>query len=285
MFAYNACRFVLFLFLSLSANAQVYEGTVILGEAGNYAILAQSDDDTVNLGAAGDYAILAKTGISSTVPASFIVGDIAVSPIDGGAMTGFSVTLDSSGEFSESEQVFGKLYAANYAAPTPDMLSNAVSAMEAAYTDAAGRDNLDALRINYGAGFLGGDFGGERFPLTPGVYTFDTDVNIVGDIYFKGSDDGSEGSETDAVFIIQVAGNLLEDANIKFVTVNGAKPENIFWQVAGKVNLMADAQLMGNLLVKTDVTFATGSYLVGRVLSQTACNLQKATVVQPYQPE
>jgi hypothetical protein len=36
----------------------------------------------------------------------------------------------------------------------------------------------------------------------------------------------------------------------------------------------------GILLVKTDVTFVTGSSLNGRVLAQTACALQKATIVE-----
>jgi hypothetical protein len=40
----------------------------------------------------------------------------------------------------------------------------------------------------------------------------------------------------------------------------------------------AGAHLEGILLVYTDVTFVTGSSLAGRVLTQTACNLQKATI-------
>jgi hypothetical protein len=33
-------------------------------------------------------------------------------------------------------------------------------------------------------------------------------------------------------------------------------------------------------LVKTDVVFVTGSSLNGRVLAQTACNLQMATITE-----
>jgi len=43
----------------------------------------------------------------------------------------------------------------------------------------------------------------------------------------------------------------------------------------------AGAHMEGILLVKTDVTFITGSSLNGRVLAQTACVLQSATIVQP----
>ena len=61
----------------------------------------------VNLGAAGNYAILAKSGIS-TVPNSVITGDIAVSPITATAITGFSLTVDATNQFSSSNQVTGK---------------------------------------------------------------------------------------------------------------------------------------------------------------------------------
>jgi hypothetical protein len=66
------------------------------------------------------------------------------------AITGFNLTLDVDGEFSTdlSEQATGNAYAANYAAPMPATLTTAVGDMEIAYTDAAGRVNTDASRIN-----------------------------------------------------------------------------------------------------------------------------------------
>jgi hypothetical protein len=62
---------------------------------------------------------------------------------------------------------------------------------------------------------------------------------------------------------------------------NGALAKNIFWQVAGYVNVGEGAHMEGILLVKTAVTFVTGSSLNGRVLAQTACVLQMATITQP----
>ena len=57
----------------------------------------------VDLKDAGDYVIIAKSGIDTYVPySSIITGDIAVSPITATAMTGFSLTLDSSTQFSTS---------------------------------------------------------------------------------------------------------------------------------------------------------------------------------------
>jgi hypothetical protein len=143
--------------------------------------------------------------------------------------------------------------------------------METAYTDAAGRTNDDADRKNVGGGTLGGDNpGGKTDPLTPGVYTFSTDVQLSGDVYF--SDDG--------VYIIQISGNLVQAADYN-VTLGSAKPENIFWQVAGHVVVGTGAHMEGIILAKTKADFITGSSLNGRVLTQTACNLQKATITEP----
>jgi hypothetical protein len=227
---------------------------------------------TVNLGTAENYVILAKSGIT-TVPASVITGDIAVSPIAGTFMTGFSFfPMESGGTFSSSSQITGMAFAADYAVPTPALLTTAVGDMQTAFTDAAGRGPAVGPRLNLGSGILGGDFGGPTAPLTTGVYTFGTGVTIASTIYF-------EGSDTD-VFIIQMAGNLVQAANTN-VILNGARAENIFWKVSGNVNVLAGAHLEGILLVQTDVTFVTGSSLYGRVLAQTACALQKATITQP----
>jgi hypothetical protein len=235
-----------------------------------------SKEPEVDIGSAGNYVMLTKTGIS-TVPTSDITGDMGVSPIAATAMTGFSLMMDSGGTFSTSSQVTGKAFAANYATPTPSQLTSAVSDMEAAYTDAAGRANDDARRKNLNGGALGGDFGGETAPLTPGVYTFGSDVTIGATIYFEGTGSAPGQGDTD-VFIIQMTGNLMQTANVDVILTNGALAKNIFWQVSGNVAVGAGAHMEGILLIKTDVLFETQSSLSGRVLAQTACNLQKATI-------
>jgi hypothetical protein len=260
MFSFNTCLSVL-----------------VLAAACN--TVASGKELKVELLFAEDYVILAKSGIS-TVPNSIITGNIAVSPIAAEAMTGFSLSRDSSGKFSTSPQVDGKLFAANYHPPTPALLATAVSNMEAAYTDAAGRLNPDAARINLGGGVLGLDFGGENAMLTPGVYTHDKDVNLDHDIYFQGSGDLEGQGDTD-IFIIQVAGNLEQISHSMVHLENGALAKNIFWQVAGHVVVGVDAHMEGILLVQTDVLFETGSSLNGRVLAQTACNLDMATITEP----
>jgi hypothetical protein len=260
MFSSNAFRFVL-----------------VLAAASN-AVTSATDQLPVLLGTAGDYTILTKSGIS-TVPDSVITGDIGVSPIAATAITGFSLTMDAGGEYWTSKQVVkipgdvnpGRAFAANNAAPIPSHLTTAVSNMETAYTDAASRP-FAADRLNLGLGILGGEGpgGDPDFPLTPGVYTFRTDVHIAKDIYF-------EGSSTD-VFIIQMTGNLEQVGGTMVHLLGGALAKNIYWQAAGHVIVGLGAHLEGILLVKTDVLFETGSSLTGRVLAQTACVLQMTTI-------
>jgi hypothetical protein len=258
MFASNACRFAILSFLSLSANAETIRG-------------AQRElTSAVDLGDAEDYAILAKSGITNVIP-SEITGDIAVSPIAATSMTGFNLDYSTGDEESTSTQVTGSVYAASYGGDTPSDLTLAVGAMETAYGDASGRPNEDAARVDLGKGNLGGAYGGASAPLTPGVYTFGTSVSIDGDITF------SAGSSTD-VFIIQITGDLKQAADTRVLLTGGAQQDNIFWQVAGAVEVGAGAHMEGVLLVKEAVTFVTRSSLNGRVLTQTACNLQKAVI-------
>ena len=229
-----------------------------------FLLTANADTEEVNLGTAGDYAILTKAGIS-TVPPSIITGDIAVSPIAGTAMTGFGLTSADVGKASESTQVSGFAYAASYIAPTPAHLTTAVGDMGIAYTDAAGRANT--MEMNIGGGEIG------SLTLAPGVYTFGTNVGITTDVTLTGSD-------TD-IFIIRTTGDLALAANVKVTLTGGALAKNIFWQVAGKVVVGAGSTMQGIVLVKTGVTFITGSNLKGRVLAQTACVLQQATITEP----
>jgi hypothetical protein len=255
MFSSNTCRFLVFLSLSLSTTAETIRG----------AERELGSQSPVELGKAADYVILGKTGITN-VPGSSVTGNIAVSPVVGTSMTGFSFT--GTGAYLESAQLTdGKAYAASYDAPTPTQLTTAVSNMEAAYNDAASRPNSDAARINLAAGLLDGTV------LTEGVYTFSTGVTLTGDITFHGT--------ANDIFIVQIAGSLVQAAGKEVILTGGAKAENIFWQVAGTVAVGGTAKMKGILLVKTAVTFTTGSTLNGRVLTQTACNLQMATITQP----
>jgi len=199
------------------------------------------------------------------VPDSKITGDVGVSPIAQGAMTGFSLSLDPSGEFATSTQVTGNMYAADFAIPTPSKMTTAIGDMETAYNDAAGR--VDPKYVNLHSGLLGGK------TLAPGLYKYSTGVGFSDHCTFKGSADDK--------WIIQIAGTLSMAANVKILLVGGARTENIVWVVAGAAFFGADSHFEGNILGATSAVFITGSSINGRVLVQTAVTLQSTTVTKP----
>ena len=220
----------------------------------------------VSLGTAGNFAILAKSGIS-TVPGSSGTGDIGVSPIAQIAITGFSEIMDVSNTFSRSAQVVGKVFAADYAPPTPVNLTTAVGDMEIAYADASGRTLPDFTEL--GAGAIGG------LTLVPGLYKWSTGVSIATNVTLS-------GSATD-VWIFQVAGDLTQASATSVTLAGGALAKNIFWQVAGGagVTIGTTAHFEGVVLAITAINVRTGASVNSRLLAQTAVNLQQNAVTQP----
>lgn len=217
----------------------------------------------LDLGEAGNFVVLAKTGVS-TVPTSALTGDIGISPASATYLTGFSLTSDATNTFATSPQVTGRLYASDYALPTPSNLTTAISDMELAFTDAAGR----APDVT---GLGGGDIGG--MTLEPGVYGWSTSLIIPTDIVL-------EGSETD-VWIFQIAGDMTSSSGVNMVMAGGAQPENVFWQVAGLVELGTVSHTEGIILTQTSITLRTGASIDGRLLAQAAVDLDGNTVVEP----
>merc|ERR1712166_699407 len=148
--------------------------------------------------------------------------------------------------------------------PTPSKMTTAISDMETAYTDAAGRVNPDELDL--GAGTIEGK------TLAPGLYKRGSNVGFTSSLTFKGT-----GTATD-VWILQMTGDLIVGAGASVTLTGGAKAENIFWQVAGSTTLHTTAAMKGTILCATAIDFQTGSSLNGRALAQTAVTLDAATI-------
>jgi hypothetical protein len=220
----------------------------------------------VDLGTAGNYVILAKSGIS-TVPPSTITGDIGVSPIKSTAITGFSLILITGSPFATSAQITGKVYASDYAAPTPANLTTAVSDMETAYTDAAGRTLPDHTEL--GSGNIGG------MTLAPGLYKWGTSVTIPMGITLAGGPND--------VWIFQIAGNLTIAGATSVSLSGGALARNIFWQVAGGVgvDLGTTSHFEGIILSQAGINLQTGASINGRLMAQTAVTLESNIVTIP----
>ena len=216
----------------------------------------------VNLRTAGNYVLLAKSAISNS-PTSNVTGAIGLSPAATSYITGFSLT-NATG-YATSSQVTGHIFAADMVSPTSSNLTTAISDMQTAYVDAAGRKTPDYLEL--GTGNIGGK------TLLPGLYKWTSSVSAPSDVTISGG--------ANDVWIFQISGDLSLAAAVNVTLSGGAQAKNIFWQVAGTVTTGTTSHLEGIVLCKTDITFNTGATFKGRALAQTAIVLKGNTIVQP----
>jgi hypothetical protein len=147
------------------------------------------------------------------------------------------------------------------APPTPANLTTAISDMEAAFTDAAGR-TLPAF-TELGAGDVSG------LTIVPGLYKWSTGLLITTGVTLS-------GSATD-VWIFQIAQDLTVSSGAMITLSGGALVKNIFWQVSGQATL----ETKGIVLCQTAIVMRTGAVFHGRALAQTAITLDANAVTKP----
>ncbi|MDD3123702.1 MAG: ice-binding family protein [Candidatus Izemoplasmatales bacterium] len=227
-----------------------------------YTVLFESTIAPVTLGTAGNFVILAESGISTST-SSIVTGDIGLSPSAATYITGFSLTMDSTNTFSTSSQIVGSAFASDYTSPTGNILTTAISDMQTAYIDAAGRT------ANY-TELYAGDLSGKT--LTSGVYNWGNSVLINTDLTLS-------GSATD-VWIFQIAGTLTQASGISITLIGGALAENIFWQVADTVAIGTGAHFEGTILAMTNISCSTNASVYGNLYSQTAVTLDACTITK-----
>ncbi|MFA5928207.1 MAG: Ig-like domain-containing protein [Candidatus Margulisiibacteriota bacterium] len=218
----------------------------------------------VNLGTASGFVLLSKAGISSTGTTA-ITGKVGVSPIDSTAITGFGLIMDSSNTFSTSSLVTGRIYAADYTPPTPADMTTAISDMETAYTNAAGRVSPTATEL--GAGDISG------LTIAPGLYKWGTGVLMSTDVVLNGGPND--------VWIFQISGDITMAPGARITLTGGAVASNVFWQSYGAVILDTTSHIEGTVLCLTEISLATGATVKGRLLSQTAITLDANNVILP----
>ncbi len=217
----------------------------------------------MNLGAAGNFVILAKTAVSTTGTTA-IVGNIGASPSAASFITGFSLIADSTNTFSTSPLVTGELFAADYAVPTPSNLTTAVSDMQTAYTDAAGRAP-DYTEL--GAGNIGG------LNLGPATYKWSSNVLIPTNVTLTGGPND--------VWIFQIAQGLTVSSGAQIILAGGAQAKNIYWQTFAAADIGTTSQFNGIILSQTSISMKTGASITGRLLAQTDVTLDQNAVKQP----
>lgn len=222
----------------------------------------------VNLGTAGNFAAIGKTGISTT-GTTFITGDIGVSPSSASSITGFGLVMDVSNTFSTTvptNLVTGKVYASNYNPPTPAYMTQAVSDMETALTNAMGLTTT--VIVDLGAGDISG------MTLAPGLYKYNTGLLITA------SGVTLAGGPQDT-WVFQISSDLTVNNGAIITLAGGAQAKNIFWVTNTQAVLGTGVDFKGNILGQTLISLNTGAKVLGSLLSQTAVTLNAATVIKP----
>lgn len=215
--------------------------------------------------AAGNYILLAKTGITNVTGSMITGGNLGLSPAAASFITGFALSPNTGYSTSVSVISPGKVYAADYASPTPSNLTTAVLAMQTAYRDAAGRTNPDFL--NLGTGNLGSR------TLAPGLYKWGTGVTIPLDVTIAGG--------ANDVWIFQISNDLDLSSAKNVLLTGGAQAKNVFWQVAGSVTIHANAHFEGVILCQTGITLQTTASMHGRALAQTLVAIDNNAITAP----
>lgn len=219
----------------------------------------------VDLKTAGTYVILAQAGVTN-VPTSAVTGNIGASPVTSTAITGFALSAPPT-TFTTSAQVTGRVFAADYADPTPAELNTAVLESMAAYNDADGRTPTSP------PGLGGGEIGG--LTIAPGVYLWGTPVTISTDVTLDA------GGNPDAVWIFQMDQGLSLANGMKVTLTGGAKAKNVFWQAFGAVAIGTNARFEGIILSASNITVGTGATIIGRLYTGTSVTLDQNTVTRP----
>ena len=97
--------------------------------------------------------------------------------------------------------------------------------------------------------------------LGPNVYYLGGALNIGGDVTLDGQND------PESKFIFQVNGALSTLTNSKIILTNGARVENVYWQVYGAIELGAGSVFIGTMVCQGAITLLTGATLMGRALT------------------
>lgn len=233
------------------------------------AVLVQAAT-AVSLGTADNFAVLAGSFITASTP-SVVSGDVGLSPAAGTLYTGLTTGM-----------VTGTIYAVDATGPAgaggnnPGLLTLAKSALDSAYSNAAGQTPATTVLAS------GTDsFSGTGYTLAPGVYNSGSTMGITGTLTLDG------GGNPNAVFIFQAGSSLTTASNAIITLINGAQACNVFWQVGSSATLGTGTQLKGNVLAFSSITDSGGSTVEGRLLARGAAvtldntHVTKATCVTP----
>lgn len=225
----------------------------------------------VPLASAGNYTILTQTG-ATTSGTTAITGHLG-STAAASSTTGFSEALAADGTYATSALVIGggRMYAIDYAPPTPAAMTQAITDAGAAFASADGKTVSGPGFVDVGtpAGTITG------MNLVPGVYEWTAAGITVGAAGVT-----LTGGPT-AVWVFRTPGGLTMNSGATVTLAGGALPQNVFWRTGGVVALNTTANLKGIVLSGSSITLASGATVNGRLIATTTATLIANTVTRP----
>ena len=187
----------------------------------------------VNFGTASTFAVLGASTVTST-GLTVITGDLGTSP--GTAITGFGPGV-----------VHGTIYSAGAVALA------AQAAALTAYNSLAGQTATTAGVATFA-----------NTTLSPGVYQVPSSLGLTGTLTLDG------GGNAQSVFVFQTGSTLTFAVGSQVVLINGARSENVHWQVGSSATLGTSASVIGNILANQSISVGTGATVDGRLFALNA---------------
>ena len=194
---------------------------------------------------AKEFGILSGVGISSSGLSIVNDMDVGISPGLRGAITGFP----------PATVVNGTIYAPDDSPAVETMLTQAKSDLTDAYLAAQNA-------VSPTPSIIAGDIGGST--LTPGIYKSSSTLMVqTGNLILN-----AQGN-SNAFWVFQVTDALttIGGAGGDIILANGAKAENVFWQIGSSATIGDYTSFKGNILALTSITLNEGATIEGRILA------------------
>ncbi|MBW8330969.1 MAG: ice-binding family protein, partial [Prolixibacteraceae bacterium] len=196
-----------------------------------------------NLGAASSFVVFTSAGAFNNTGPSVLTGDVGSytsSPV------GLAIFPDPP---APGIVINGSIYGP---APSPSL---ATLAQQAAVISAY--DQLDAVSCGTTLVLpLAGQI------LTPGAYCYGAAATLNGEITLDGLGDPN------ALFIIKIGGALATVGGSNVKLINGASPNNVYWQIGGEFILVDNSAFRGNVIGSGAITMLGTATFAGRALTK-----------------
>jgi len=195
---------------------------------------------SVSLGSASNFSIFAGAAITN-VGRSRLNGGVGVNP--GTAITGGETIFTNLAETASVSEV-NKLISTN-------VLASIIAANDLITTQKITAHSDIAAEL------------GEQ-TICPGIYKSDAAFGLTGTLTLDGNKDPN------SVFIFITPAAFTSAAASRIILSNGAKAENVYWQLGAAATLGASSFFTGTILAEAAITAGAGVHIHGRFLSKSA---------------